>query len=126
VGGSPPHLFKKTTNTMDDSKTPSIPNPYDAMIAVLLDEVQKRLDKAVDEIKESVKAMNTADEHHAISVNEAAKLLGIHRNTVVSLVKREDLAAQMIGTKYLIPRKSISDYLAQNRPEAAPALRGTK
>lgn len=111
---------------MENHSIPNIPNVYEAMTAVILNELQKRLDKAVLEIKESVKAMNMPDEQQALTVNEAAKMLGVHRDTIMSMVKRQDLNASRVGAKYLIPRKSLSAYIENSRPEAAPAIRGTK
>jgi excisionase family DNA binding protein len=111
---------------MENQPIQSIPNVYEAMTAVILNELQKKLDMAVLEIKESVKAINMPDEQQALSVNEAAKILGVHRDTIMSMIKRCDLDAKRTGVKYLIPRKSLKTYIENSRPEAAPAIRGTK
>jgi excisionase family DNA binding protein len=40
-----------------------------------------------------------------ITINEAAELLGVHRNTIRNLILRQELAAERIGARIIRIRK---------------------
>jgi excisionase family DNA binding protein len=50
----------------------------------------------------------------ATSVSEAAKIIGIGRNSCYALVARGELSAVRIGRRVVIPRQAIEQLLATN------------
>lgn len=57
-------------------------------------------------------------ERQTFSVREAAKVLGLGRNTAYDLVKTKRIRSLGLGKKILIPRREIERLLA-GLPEAA-------
>ncbi len=51
-------------------------------------------------------------EKMAYSTNEAAKLLSVSPDTIRELVHTKRLVARSAGRKFVIPRKSIEDWLS--------------
>jgi len=49
-----------------------------------------------------------------VSAREAAGLLGVHRATIYDLLSREELQSVKIGRRRLIPRDSLTDFIARN------------
>lgn len=49
-----------------------------------------------------------------ISFEEAGKLLGISRQTVYLLSRREDFPVLRIGRRMLIPRKQLEEWIDRN------------
>ena len=47
----------------------------------------------------------------AVSVVEAAKMLGVSRPTMYQLIRREDFPAARIGGRVLIPVKQLEEWL---------------
>ena len=54
-----------------------------------------------------------ADESLLLSVESAAKLLSVHRNTVFKLLRTGDLASLTIGSKRLIPRQELDRFIQE-------------
>jgi excisionase family DNA binding protein len=46
-----------------------------------------------------------------LNVEEAARLLGLHRITVYKLAKRDDFPAVQVGRRVLIPKKGLEQWL---------------
>ena len=46
-----------------------------------------------------------------LTVKEIQEILGIGRNAVYELLKNGTLKSKKIGTKYIIPKRSIQTYL---------------
>ena len=115
---------------MNPTTIPSIPNPYEAMLATMMEQFQ-RLESKMTSLEANLRqvASQTSKEpvSDTVSVTEASKMLSIHRETVLSLLQKGELkAAKGTGKKYLITRQSINDYIYKPLPEAAPLIRGTK
>ena len=53
-------------------------------------------------------------ERVALSVDEAAKALGISRSMANKLIQRQEIRSVKAGTRTLIPVLAISEYLEQN------------
>lgn len=50
----------------------------------------------------------------AVSVTEAAKMLGVSRTTMYNLAKQEGFPCVMIGHRMLIPLKGLNEWIDQN------------
>jgi len=50
----------------------------------------------------------------AVSVTEAAKMLGISRTTMYNLAKQEEFPCVMIGHRMLIPLKGLNEWIDKN------------
>lgn len=48
-----------------------------------------------------------------LSIENTAKLLSIHRNTVFKLLRDGDLASLTIGKKRLVPRQEIDRFISE-------------
>ena len=48
---------------------------------------------------------NLLPDAERITINEAAELLGVHRNTIRNLILRQELAAERIGARIIRIRK---------------------
>jgi excisionase family DNA binding protein len=46
----------------------------------------------------------------AISLQQTADLLGLHRSTVRGILRRGDLPHRRLGRRVLIPRKAVEEY----------------
>lgn len=53
-------------------------------------------------------------ENGAISVKEAARLLGVSRSLLYAMMETGKLAYARIGRRRVIPRKAIQEVLAEN------------
>lgn len=49
----------------------------------------------------------------ALSVSETAKLLGISRPTLYTLLRRQDFPSLKVGTRTLIPTDGLREWLRQ-------------
>ncbi|MGZ4936898.1 MAG: helix-turn-helix domain-containing protein [Halobacteriota archaeon] len=63
--------------------------------------------------------MNTAKKHHkhealTLSVEHAARLIGVSRSTVYRLVRDGELRAIRVGTRVLILKKPLMEMLEAN------------
>jgi excisionase family DNA binding protein len=61
-------------------------------------------------------APSRSDQRLALNPAEAADALGLSRNTIYRLIYRGELRARKAGTRVLIPRKSLEEYLEQSTP----------
>lgn len=59
-------------------------------------------------------------ERLAVSVNEAARLLGVSRDLVYDLVARGELPAIRLGRRLVVARRSLQNLLAGQPDGAAP------
>ncbi|HEY7064277.1 MAG TPA: helix-turn-helix domain-containing protein [Chloroflexota bacterium] len=59
-------------------------------------------------------------ERQTISVQEAARLLGIGRTSAYLAVRRGDLPVLRIGRRYVVPRVALERLLGQAAGDALP------
>jgi excisionase family DNA binding protein len=62
--------------------------------------------------------MTIAEDRRTLTVDEAARLLGISRNSAFRAVHRGQLAAVRIGRRILIPRDRFEVLIGQERSPA--------
>lgn len=65
----------------------------------------------------------TPPERLAVSVNEAARLLGVSRDLVYDLVARGELPAIRLGRRLVVARRSLQNLLA-GQPDGAASEPG--
>ena len=53
-----------------------------------------------------------------LTVKQLADILGISRIAVYNKIKRDQLAAKMVGKTFLIPKDQLSGVINSNLPEA--------
>ena len=122
-------LYTKHQPIMSTTTTyPAIPNPYEAMLSTMLGEFRK-LEAKINSMEANLNqiASQTSKEPQSetLSVTETAKILSIHRETVLSLLQKGELkAAKSTGKKYLITRLSINEYINQSFTESRPSYKG--
>ena len=56
------------------------------------------------------------EDKQTLSVEEAAKVLGIGRNLCYDRVKTGEIPVIKIGRRYLVPRKALEKLLEQGQP----------
>jgi excisionase family DNA binding protein len=59
------------------------------------------------------------DERLTLTVEEAARLLGISRALAYELVHRGDIPSLRLGRRIVVPRRGIDELLASATPETA-------
>ncbi len=58
-----------------------------------------------------------SDDRHTYTVEEAARILGIGRNSAYEAIHRGEIPAIRIGRRVVVPRKALDDLLAGRSPE---------
>jgi len=59
------------------------------------------------------------EERLTLTVEEAARLLGISRALAYQLVARDEIPSVRLGRRLLVPRRALDALLAQAMPETA-------
>lgn len=59
---------------------------------------------------------SASEERQAITIGEAARRLGVHRETLRAAIERGDVPAARLGRRWLVPIAAIEDLLAGRLP----------
>lgn len=51
----------------------------------------------------------------AVSIPEAARLLGLSRRTIATLVSKRELSSQKVGRRRIIPFTALEEFIARDR-----------
>ena len=60
------------------------------------------------------------DERLAVSVNEAAELIGLGRDVTYRLVMSGEVPSFKVGTRRLVPIAGLREYVARRMAESTP------
>jgi excisionase family DNA binding protein len=52
------------------------------------------------------------EDSEAISLDEAAALLGVHRLTLLRGIERGEVRAVRLGRRWIVPRQALEEFLA--------------
>lgn len=70
--------------------------------------------------------MRESDERATVTVEEAARLLGIGRNSAFAAVQRGEIPALRIGRRVLVPRAALERLLAEPPTQQEPGEPGER
>jgi len=59
---------------------------------------------------------STSVERQPLTIIEAARRLGVHRETVRRSIERREVPAVRLGRRWLVPVQAVEDLLAGRRP----------
>jgi len=59
---------------------------------------------------------STSVERQPLTIIEAARRLGVHRETVRRAIERREVPAVRLGRRWLVPVQAVEDLLAGRRP----------
>lgn len=63
------------------------------------------------------------EERQALSIGEAARRIGVHRETLRAAIDRGDLRAVRVGRRWLVPVAAIDELLAGRPPSKSDRAR---
>jgi excisionase family DNA binding protein len=64
--------------------------------------------------------MGQPAERQTLTVEEAARLLGIGRNSAYEAVRRGEIPAIRIGKRFVVPRAALERMLSEGRGDGTP------
>lgn len=56
------------------------------------------------------------EERQALTIGEAARRLGVHRETLRAAIERGEVPASRLGRRWLVPVAAVEDLLAGRSP----------
>lgn len=88
-------------------ETQTIQNPFE----VLMSEI-RLLRSELSSLSSQIVSISDKE---IFDTEQAARIIGVHRNTLVQMLRRGDLKAQRSGRKYIITREALDEFLAESK-----------
>ena len=97
-------------------ETQTLQNPFE----VLMSEI--RLVRS--ELASLSSQIVSISDKEIFDTEQAAKIIGVHRNTLVQILRRGEIKAQRSGRKYIITREALDEFLAESKTTGRRPYRG--